>query len=329
MDIIGLFLQKIETLFKQPHVYALERKRNVRGLIKALKTRKDPFDRSYSAGVLGEIGDARAVEPLLAALKDKDVYVRENAVEALGKIGDTRAVEPLLAALKDVNWKISSAAKKALGEIGDVRAVEPLLAFIKDDQTDLDPTAVIALGEIGDTRAVEPLLAALKDKSFFVRQIAAEALGKIGDIRAIQPLVTALKDKELCVRNAAAKALGLLGGEEAETAQTRYIAEENERFNSQKQKEKIQEQERLKRIGAMRNELEELTTELINIAKTDGFLSEKYHPRVRYIGKRVDKIGGFELMQEIGYEIANAFGPGSPHGRELEVAWDGIGNWHG
>ncbi len=36
----------------------------------------------------GRMKDAKAVEPLIAALKDENARVREKAVEALGKIKD-------------------------------------------------------------------------------------------------------------------------------------------------------------------------------------------------------------------------------------------------
>lgn len=42
---------------------------------------------------LGELGDARAVEPLIAALGDKDACVRQAAVWALGKIGLARQTD--------------------------------------------------------------------------------------------------------------------------------------------------------------------------------------------------------------------------------------------
>lgn len=45
------------------------------------------------------IEEARAVEPLIQALKDKSSFVRRNAAEALGDIGDKRAVEPLTEAV--------------------------------------------------------------------------------------------------------------------------------------------------------------------------------------------------------------------------------------
>ena len=88
-------------LFGPPNVEKLKGKRDLKGLIKALRYKRDGGVRSSAAEALGEIGDARAVEPLCAALRDKDVDVREAAAEALGKIGDARAAVPLRSALGD------------------------------------------------------------------------------------------------------------------------------------------------------------------------------------------------------------------------------------
>ncbi|MBU3966987.1 MAG: HEAT repeat domain-containing protein [Euryarchaeota archaeon] len=48
----------------------------------------------------------------------KELHLRMNAVEALGRIGDKRAIEPLIQALKDKNHVIRRLAAKNLGEIG-------------------------------------------------------------------------------------------------------------------------------------------------------------------------------------------------------------------
>ena len=41
----------------------------------------------YAANALGELGDPRAVEPLIKALEDDDPGVRERAEKALVKLG--------------------------------------------------------------------------------------------------------------------------------------------------------------------------------------------------------------------------------------------------
>jgi HEAT repeat protein len=66
---------------------------------------------------LGELGDKRTVEPLIAALQDEDESVREIAAGTLGRLGDERAVDPLTAALQDKNRFVREAAARALEKI--------------------------------------------------------------------------------------------------------------------------------------------------------------------------------------------------------------------
>jgi DNA-directed RNA polymerase subunit RPC12/RpoP len=103
---------------KPPNIDELAAKKDVKGLIKALEYQKDQNVRRAAAEELGDIGDARAVEPLIIALKDKYENVRSFAAEALGKIGDARAIEPLDIASVDKNERVSQKAYEAWGMIG-------------------------------------------------------------------------------------------------------------------------------------------------------------------------------------------------------------------
>lgn len=88
--------------FGPPNVEKMKRKRNIKGLIKALGYEKEIRIRRDAAEALGEIGDPRALEPLIAALRDKDKSLTLVAAEALGQIGDPRAIEPLISIFKDL-----------------------------------------------------------------------------------------------------------------------------------------------------------------------------------------------------------------------------------
>ena len=88
---------------------------------------------------------APAVEPLIAALKDKNNYVHREAAESLGKIGDIRAVEPLIAALKDWDQDVRYVAVEALGKIGDSRAAGPFIAALNDKDWDMRKSAANGL----------------------------------------------------------------------------------------------------------------------------------------------------------------------------------------
>jgi HEAT repeat protein len=87
---------------------------DVEGLIRALKS---AWLASKAAHVLGDIRDARAVEPLVEALDDSSDEVRQAAAKALGDIGDDRAVEPLTQALDDRYRGVRDCASYALHKI--------------------------------------------------------------------------------------------------------------------------------------------------------------------------------------------------------------------
>jgi hypothetical protein len=87
-----------------------------------------------AAEALGQIGDARAVKPLIGLLRNEEFTARCEAAAALGLIGDERAVQPLVAALKDAESNVRKDAAKALGTIADTRAMDGLVAVLKDDK---------------------------------------------------------------------------------------------------------------------------------------------------------------------------------------------------
>jgi HEAT repeat protein len=229
--------------FGTPDVDKMKANKDVMGLIKALSYVEDANTRQMAAMMLGEIGDARAVKPLIEALKDKVVVFW--AVEALGKIGDPSAIQPLIPLLQK-REKSSTAAFEALGRIGGVSAVNVLIPFVKEGDREafeaakalvligtpaVEPLinvlkeregdanykavrartfAVYALGEIGDLRAMDPLLIAVFEGGD-VSEAAAKALGKMGNARAVDPLIAMLENKGGAARKTAAEALGKIG----------------------------------------------------------------------------------------------------------------------
>jgi HEAT repeat protein len=72
----------------------LEDPRAVPPLINSLGTK--PVYLSPIIRVLSKLKDPRALEPLLAFIYHKDPAVRRDVVDALGEIGDKRAVMPLI-----------------------------------------------------------------------------------------------------------------------------------------------------------------------------------------------------------------------------------------
>ncbi|HXU03632.1 MAG TPA: HEAT repeat domain-containing protein [Polyangia bacterium] len=74
--------------------------------------------RVQAALVLGKLGDARAVQPLIKALSDQNKTVRGIAASALGQLGDASAVDPLRALLRrDSDSFVHGQAEKAIAAL--------------------------------------------------------------------------------------------------------------------------------------------------------------------------------------------------------------------
>ena len=110
-----------------------------------------------AADALGELGDEKAVLPLIQALEDDESSVRIEAAEALGRLNNTSSIAPLIKILPDPEEKVRSEATKALTAIGKP-AIESLIVALKDGDNLTQEKAAEALGLIGDERGVEPLI---------------------------------------------------------------------------------------------------------------------------------------------------------------------------
>ena len=184
-------------------------------LINALKD-NDAGVRLKAAEALGKLADARAVDPLIEALRyDEDGDVRQKAAWALGQIDDSRTIDPLsYASVKDAQGYVRVEAYDALqkstvgGNKVDARSVDPIIGALKDEDQGVRYRAAEALGQIKNTTAVDALIEALNDEDGDVRQKAAWALGQIDDSRTIDPLSYAsVKDAQGYVRVEAYDAL--------------------------------------------------------------------------------------------------------------------------
>jgi len=190
---------------------------------------KDKDVREKAKLAIIKIGDASAVEPLIAILKHSNDDVREAAVEALGEIGDARVVDPLISEL--TNWFVRETAIKSLVKIGGESVVEPLISSLKDKHEYVRSAAAEVLEKINSdwtrskkaTQQIPEFISALMDDDKGVRKTAAEVLGKIGDAHAVEPLIVALTDEEGVVRQAAAKALCKIGDLRAAEGVIEYL----------------------------------------------------------------------------------------------------------
>jgi hypothetical protein len=129
-------------LFGPPDVNKLRTRRDLNGLVKALRNKKHNSVRMDAAKALGEIKDKSAVEPLIEALREDGASLSLAAAQALKEIGDTRAIKPILETLRLMKDNTSPYAfdylKSTYEEILNVvrlfgaSAIEVLLEELRD-----------------------------------------------------------------------------------------------------------------------------------------------------------------------------------------------------
>ena len=158
---------------------------DIEGAIRLLRASQDSQIRQFVAYLLGQTGDARAIEPLIDALQDEHVGVRGAAANALGTIGDEAAVPYLRPLLKDPNPQLVVWAAFALTRLGDDH-IDLLAEALAADEVDERRSAILALRQLGDQRAIGPLLLLLGDHErrfeadSTVDEAASQALASLG-----------------------------------------------------------------------------------------------------------------------------------------------------
>ena len=188
-----------------------ERDNRIPDLIRQLAHRNEEV-RWAAACTLATIGEP-AVDPLLAALDDRDSVVRLRAAWALGRIGNQRAAEKLIKTLRDGDWSVRMRAAQALGNLRARPALDALLLATRDGNADVRRHAIGALSRIADPAAADRLGSTLKDKDWRVRMAAAIALSAIGDEKSLEFLKGSVCDENEHVRTIAAAATRTPSGE--------------------------------------------------------------------------------------------------------------------
>ncbi|MEZ4770421.1 MAG: HEAT repeat domain-containing protein [Caldilineales bacterium] len=161
-----------------------------------------------AARALGLLGDASAVNALLAAAQSGDARVANAAVESLGLLHAEDAVPTLAYLLARPQTASLSTVADALAAIGTPEALGALhSALASADMTPARHAAMGALERLG-SEAVPGLLDLAASESPVTQRNAVEMLGWIADPAAVDGLTVALQASDPAVRAQAAWALG-------------------------------------------------------------------------------------------------------------------------
>lgn len=107
-----------------------------------------PDDNVALSGIeaLGRLGGAASVESLVRAALSDNFFRTFAAIGVLGSLGDPRAIGPLAGLLKDSRYAVEAA--RALGQSGDRGAVGPLATLLAQPDEGLVQVAVGALADL-------------------------------------------------------------------------------------------------------------------------------------------------------------------------------------
>jgi HEAT repeat protein len=204
---------------KKPDIESLARKKNIRGLIRALRFR-DVDVQLDAAKALGCLGPD-AIGDLLTALKIRDKTIKLGIIGALAEIRSPETIGPLIATLSDENSEVRWQAALALGEIGDPAATMALKSILSDPDKYVRYASATSLTMIG----WKPGDADEKAR-YFAAMLEWNAVRQIGR-PAVQALVSLLGDRDSAVRIKTVDILGEMGEKDATPALMQSLGDEN------------------------------------------------------------------------------------------------------
>jgi HEAT repeat protein len=179
------------------------------------KLEEDAFEAipAAAARALGQIGDARAFEPLAELLRSENAASRRAAVEALKSLAHPETIGRLCDLLQDPNANVRESAIRVVGYFGGKGCENAILECCDEPDERVRRAAIEQLPNLGDERTVPLLIRELRNDSSRVRETAAKALALVKSDAAVAALREALVDTDSWTRYFAVRALGTLEDE--------------------------------------------------------------------------------------------------------------------
>jgi len=198
--------------------------RSYEQLVDELQSQHHKFLPIVAASALGELGDNRAVKPLMDMIKHPNDKVKKQVIASLGKLKDGQAYVLLYSHLNHKDRYIRITAARALGDLGDERGVDPLIKALSTNDIKLQYQSMLALAKLNDARAIPAITTTLDDRR--LTDGVFEALEQFGE-RSYDSYIDILHMDDPQLRPLAIKALDHLGDKRAIEHLEKYIDSEH------------------------------------------------------------------------------------------------------
>lgn len=143
-------------------------------LLRPYLASSEPVQRLHAATVLADLGDLRAIDPIIALIEGDDYKISPKAATALAQMDDARATKALIAAFERAGEAGDRRVyiAKALGVQKHAQGVRFLVRSLENSDKSIVLDVATGLASADDPRGIDRLLKLLKEDSsgygFFV-----------------------------------------------------------------------------------------------------------------------------------------------------------------
>ncbi|MBI1820865.1 MAG: HEAT repeat domain-containing protein [Nitrospirae bacterium] len=149
---------------------------------------------------LGEMGDRKAVNPLLKLATDPVGHVRQSLAVTLGKLGDVAATKVLIQLMDDPYQNVQEAAVQALRKFKDLGLISECIHLLNHEKINFRRNSIRLIGYFKAKEAVPQLALSLKDQDPVIRKETLLALKNMENLNIKEWVTYALADESPEVR---------------------------------------------------------------------------------------------------------------------------------
>jgi serine/threonine protein kinase/HEAT repeat protein len=190
-----------------------------RKVLESVVANHDSPNRLVAAVVQIALGEYGGREVITKALGDKDPEMRRLAARGIGEIGEPKSLQALVALTHDADWTVRIAAAGAIVAIVGLdpkvlaqASVDWTRNALRSDDWAVRKAAAGVLADIPEKEAVPLLAQAIQDRDPNVRLAASRSAGKMQSAEAATEVATAVKaETDPGVKEEQVKALGEIG----------------------------------------------------------------------------------------------------------------------